>query len=466
MPHFFHMPYLFNKYQPWRKLLFVFGEGLLIFLIINAVFVSWVGLYEFQSIISLYLLRAFAVTFIFQICFYYSDLYDLNVIPIPPEHFLKVMQAFGLGCIVLALIYYIFPLITMPSRIFMSGLAGVGLAVFFWRFLYFKILEKRMFVQPVALIGAGQFAEEIVSAIDRQKDCGFKIEALFATDENSRSSNIETPIFSDFKELKKLCAHRKIGKIVVALDEKRGIPLHELIQYKFIGIEIMDGAKFYESLAGKVPVKRINPSWFVFSEGFYVGRLRRMLKRSLDIGAALSLFFLSLPIFAATALVIRFESPGGVFYRQERIGEKERIFELIKFRSMNENAEQEGPVWAETHDPRVTKFGRFIRASRIDELPQLINVIRGDMSFVGPRPERPVFVESLAKEIPFYRNRHHVKPGITGWAQINYPYGASVEDALHKLEYDLYYIKNLSLALDLLIIFQTIKVVLLRKGAR
>jgi len=460
------MPYLFNKYYPWRNLLFVFGEGGIIFLIINSVFLFWVGFFEFQSLFSLYLLRALLVTFVFQLGFYYSDLYDLHVIPRLPDHFLNVVQAFGLGCIVLALIYYLFPFLTMPSRIFVSGLAGVGLAVFLWRFVYFKILEKRMFVQSVALIGAGEFAEEIISAIDRQKDCGFKIEALFAADGNTRSRNIERPIFSDFKELGKLCTNRKIGKIVVALDEKRGIPLHELIQYKFLGIEISDGARFYEALTGKVPVQRINPSWFVFSDGFYVGRLRRMLKRSLDIGAALSFLFFSLPIFAVTALVIKCESPGGVFYRQERIGEKEQIFELIKFRSMKENAEQEGPVWAEAHDSRVTKFGRFIRAARIDELPQLINVIRGDMSFVGPRPERPVFVENLAKEIPFYRNRHHVKPGITGWAQINYPYGASVEDALRKLEYDLYYIKNLSVALDLLTIFQTVKVVLLRKGAR
>ncbi|MDZ7833598.1 MAG: TIGR03013 family XrtA/PEP-CTERM system glycosyltransferase [Desulfobacterales bacterium] len=460
------MPYLFSKYYPWRNLLFVFGESGIIFLIINSVFLFWVGFLEFQSQFSLYLLRALVVTFVFQLVFYYSDLYDLHVIPRLPDHFLNVIQAFGLGCIVLALIYFLFPFLTMPSRIFVSGLAGVGLAVFFWRFLYFKILEKRMFVQPVALIGAGEFAEEIISAIDGQKDCGFKIEALFAADGNPRSRNIGRPIFSDFKELTKLCTNRKIGKIVVALDEKRGVPLHELIQYKFIGIEILDGARFYEALTGKVPVKRINPSWLIFSDGFHIGRFKRMLKRALDVVAASSLFLISLPIFFLTALIVKLESAGGVFYRQKRVGENEKIFELIKFRSMKESAEQEGPVWAQAGDARVTKFGRFIRETRIDELPQLINVLKGDMSFVGPRPERPVFVESLVKEIPFYGNRHHVKPGITGWAQINYPYGASVEDALRKLEYDLYYIKNLSIALDLLTIFQTIKVVLFRKGAR
>ncbi len=459
------MPYLFNKYYPWRNLLFVFGELGIIFLIINSVFLFWVGFLEFQSQFSLYLLRALVVTFVFQLVFYYSDLYDLHVIPRLPDHFLNVIQAFGLGCIVLALIYFLFPFLTMPSRIFVSGLAGVGLAVFFWRVLYFWILERRMFVQPVALIGSGGYAEEIVEAVEAKKDCGFKIEAMVGSN-NSPTQNKNIPVFSAIKDLEDLCKQKKIVKIVVALDEKRGIALHELIKYKFFGIEILDGARFYEALTGKVPVKRINPSWLIFSDGFHIGRFKRMLKRALDVAAASSLFLISLPIFFLTALIVKLESAGGVFYRQKRVGENEKIFELIKFRSMKEGAEQEGPVWAQAGDARVTKFGRFIREARIDELPQLINVIKGDMSFVGPRPERPVFVESLAKEIPFYGNRHHVKPGITGWAQINYPYGASVEDALRKLEYDLYYIKNLSIALDLLTIFQTIKVVLLQKGAR
>jgi len=445
--------------------MFVFGEGGLIFLIINGVYISWVGLAEFQSLLSLYVLRAIVVTLVFQLCFYYSDLYDLKVVPALSDHALKVIQTFGLGCIALAFIYYLFPFLNISNRIFWCGLVGVGLAVFFWRSLYFWILEKRMFVQPVALIGSGGYAEEILEAVEAKKDCGFKIEAMVASSQSPRQ-NTNIQVFSAIKDLEDLCKQKKIIKIVVALDEKRGIALHELIKYKFLGIEILDGARFYEALAGKVPVKRINPSWLIFSDGFHIGRWKRMLKRILDIAAASSLLLISLPIFGLTALIIKLESPGGIFYRQERVGENEQVFELIKFRSMKENAEQHGPVWAETHDPRITKFGGFIRETRIDELPQLINVLKGDMSFVGPRPERPAFVEDLARDIPFYSNRHHVKPGITGWAQINYPYGASVEDALRKLEYDLYYIKNLSIAIDLVTIFQTVKVVLLRKGSR
>ncbi|MBC2714555.1 MAG: TIGR03013 family PEP-CTERM/XrtA system glycosyltransferase [Desulfobacteraceae bacterium] len=459
------MPHLFKKYYPWRNLLFVLGEGTLIFLIINSVLIFWIGLSDFQEFLSFYVFRALVVTFVFQLCFYYFDLYDLKIIPSFPDHMLQVLQTLGFACIVLAFIYFLFPFLIISTRVFWCILFAAGLAVFFWRFLYFKILERRMFIQTIALIGTGKFAGEIVSAIEKKKDSGFKI-VTFVGDKTSPIVPEGLPVFSEIKELRELCEHRAIGKIVVALDEKRGVPLHELIQYKFLGIEILGAARFYEELTGTVPVERVNPSWLVFSEGFYVGRMKRMLKRTIDIVAALTVLLIFLPVFAASALIIKLGSPGGIFYRQERVGENGKSFNIIKFRSMKKDAEKNGPIWASTDDDRATKFGRFIRKTRIDELPQLINVLKGNMSFVGPRPERPVFVKELEKKIPFYSNRHVVKPGITGWAQIYYPYGASVEDALRKLEYDLYYIKNLSIAMDLLTIFHTIKVVLFHKGAR
>jgi len=459
------MPHIFKKYYPVRNLLFVFGEGFLIFLIINGVLIAWIGRVDFQEFLYFYVFRAFIVTFVFQICFYYFDLYDLNIIPTFADHMLKVLQTFGFACILLAFIYFLFPFLVISSKIFWCLLLAVGLAVSCWRFLYFKILERRMFVQPIALIGTGKFAEEIVNAIENKNDSGFKIVA-FVGKKDSPALSDGIPVFNEIKGLQELCENRAIGKIVVALDEKRGIPLHELIPYKFLGIEILDAARFFEELTGTIPVKRVNPSWLVFSEGFYVGRLKRMLKRTIDIMAASSVLLISLPFFVMSAIIIKLESPGVIFYRQERVGENEKIFTIIKFRSMRQDAEEKGPVWASTDDQRVTKFGRFIRKTRIDELPQLINVIKGDMSFVGPRPERPVFVKELEIKIPFYSNRHIVKPGITGWAQVSYPYGASLEDAVHKLEYDLYYIKHLSIAMDLLTIFLTIKVVLFQKGSR
>ncbi|MCF8025622.1 MAG: TIGR03013 family PEP-CTERM/XrtA system glycosyltransferase [Desulfobacteraceae bacterium] len=460
------MPYIFQKYYPWRNILFVLSEGALIFVIINCVFISWAGVSGYRELLPLYIFRALVVTFVFQVCFYFFDLYDHTIIPLFSDHTLKVLQTFGIGCIILAFVYYMFPLLTISNRVFWTGMLAVGLAILFWRFAYFQILEHRIFDQPVALVGTGRLAGQIVSAIEEKKDSGHKIVA-FVGDKQSSVVADGIPVFSEAGELQSLCENGEVEKIVLALDERRGImPMNELIQYKFMGIEILDAVGFYEKLTGKILVERVNPSWMLFSEGFYVGRLNEMLKRSMDIVSASCMLLLSLPVFLISAAVISLESPGGVFYRQQRVGQKDRVFNIIKFRSMYADAERDGPVWAGAEDNRVTRFGGFIRKTRIDELPQLINVLKGDMSFVGPRPERPVFVSELAEKIPFYSIRHAVKPGITGWAQIYYPYGASVEDALRKLEYDLYYIKNLSLGMDLSMIFQTIKVVLFQKGAR
>ncbi len=462
------MPYILKKYYPLRNLVFVFGEGLLIFLVINTVFVSWIGWTAYKEFLLLFVLRALVITFIFQLCFYFFDLYELLVIPRFADHLLTLLQTFGFGCIVLAFIYYIFPWLNISDHVFWTGLAAVGLIIVSWRLMYIWVLANRLFTQPIALVGTGKSAAQISKAIRSKHDSGFKIVAYVKgrnseTEVNSRS----IPILSGIAELRTLCENRAIEKIILALDEKRGmLPMHELIEYKFMGIEITDAVGFYEELTGKIMVENLNPSWLLFSEGFYVGRFQRVKKRTLDLLVALSIFILTLPVFILSALIIKLESPGGVFYIQERVGKHGRPFKVFKFRSMREDAEKDGPVWAAADDERVTRFGRFIRKVRIDELPQLLNVLEGTMSFVGPRPERAVFVDQLVQRIPYYNIRHMVKPGITGWAQIYYPYGASEEDALHKLEYDLYYIKNLSIAMDLSTIFQTIKVILFQKGAR
>jgi len=459
------MPFILKKYYPWRNILFVAGEGLLVFFIINSVFILAIGLAQYSQTVPLYFLRAVVVVFVFQMCLYYLDLYDLSIIPRFSEHMLQVLQAFGFGCIILAVIYYFFPFLTISTGVFWSGLVAVGGCVFLWRFSYFIMLERRMFTVPVALFGTGRVAREVVSAVEGKQDSGFKI-AAFVGDDNPGLNPGNAPVFKELSGLWDMCANRKIEKIILALDDMRGTPMHDLIDYKFMGIDVHDVVRFYEELTGKLMVERVNPSLLLFSDGFYVGFFRRLVKRFIDISVASVMLLLSLPVFLFTAVMIKFESPGPVFYRQERVGKNGKVFEIIKFRSMRDDAEKDGPVWASTEDDRITKFGRFIRKVRIDELPQLINVIRGEMSFVGPRPERPVFVRELQKSIPFYTIRHVVKPGITGWAQICYPYGASQEDALRKLEYDLYYIKNLSLGLDLSTIFQTIKVVLFQKGSR
>ena len=257
------------------------------------------------------------------------------------------------------------------------------------------------------------------------------------------------------------------SEIVIATDDRRGLPVHQLLQCKLSGIRVTDYVEFYERESGRVDLSAIRPSWFIFSDGFRMGASVEALKRSLDIVVGLSTLAFVLPILVLAVIAIRCEGRGSLLYRQERVGLRGRTFVLLKFRSMAEDAESDGaPVWAAKRDPRITRVGWLIRKLRIDELPQLYNVLRGDMSLVGPRPERPYFVQRLGQAIPYYNERHSVKPGITGWAQVNYPYGASLEDARNKLSYDLYYLKNRGLFLDLIILVRTVRVVLWPDGAR
>jgi sugar transferase (PEP-CTERM system associated) len=260
----------------------------------------------------------------------------------------------------------------------------------------------------------------------------------------------------------------KAQKLVVSLSERRGIfPVQDVLNCKFSGIEVIDAPTFYEEITGKLMLENTTPSWFIFSNGFKMTSTWRFYKRTLDVICSLIGIVLTLPILPFIALLIRMDSRGPVFFQQERVGELEEKFVLYKFRTMRQDAENgTGAVWAQKNDPRITRVGRILRKTRIDELPQLYNVLKGDMSFVGPRPEREEFVDELKKVIPFYSERHFVKPGITGWAQVRYSYGASVEDAVEKLRYDLYYIKNISPSLDILIMIETAKVMLFGRGSR
>jgi sugar transferase (PEP-CTERM system associated) len=275
------------------------------------------------------------------------------------------------------------------------------------------------------------------------------------------------PIIGNFSQISSICSKTRVDRIVVALDERRGkLPVDQLLFCRLKGIRVDEGPTFCEHLCGRLSVDNMYPSALIFSDGFKRSLMIRNLKRGIDIFCSLAgLFFLS-PLSLAVGAAIKFESEGPVFYRQERIGEDGVPFDILKFRSMRVDAEKDGPVWAAAKDDRITKVGRVIRKLRWDEIPQMINVLRGEMSFVGPRPERPFFVQRLQKEIPFYFHRHSVKPGITGWAQICYPYAASKEEALQKLKYDLYYIKHMTPLLDIRILLKTIKVVLFGRGAR
>ena len=274
-------------------------------------------------------------------------------------------------------------------------------------------------------------------------------------------------IIGDFKQISSICRTCQIDRVIVALDERRGsLPLEQLLQCRLKGIHVDDGITFGESLSGKLSIENLHPSTIIFSNGFRGVLVYKGIKKVIDLIASFLGLLVFLPLCLIIALAIKLDSRGPVFYRQERIGQDGRLFSLIKFRSMTVDAEKDGPVWAVVNDQRVTRVGRWLRKLRLDEITQIINVIRGEMSIVGPRPERPFFVKKLEKEVPFYSHRHAVKPGITGWAQILYPYGATREDAQEKLKYDLYYIKHMSPIMDLRIISETAKIVLLGRGSR
>jgi sugar transferase (PEP-CTERM system associated) len=360
------------------------------------------------------------------------------------------------------------------SAIFFISICFVILIIISWRFCYTIALERGLFNQKIILLGSADLIGKIKQEINERKDCGYTI--VYEFPEEKRQSDLndgqkDNPGMlcgQKYEGLSEMAKMWSIKKVIVAIQEKRKtFPLDELLRCRVNGIEVIEGNSFYEMLTGKLVVKAINPSWLIFSEGFRKSRARRFMKRSVDLLLSCIMLILFFPLIVIIALLIKIDSKGPIIFSQERVGEKEKIYRMHKFRSMVENAEtMSGPVWAQDDDERITRVGKIIRVLRLDELPQLWNVLEGNMSFVGPRPEREHFVKELEGLIPYYRERHTIKPGITGWAQISYGYGASVDDAIEKLNYDLFYIKNMSFFMDLMIVLRTIKIVLFRKGAR
>jgi sugar transferase (PEP-CTERM system associated) len=461
------MPTFFNKYYPVRKTVFFLGEGLLIFSSVLGILILFSNWKIFLLTPAEYVIRASIVTLIFQLSLYFYDFYDLSK-PLgnTTTMAIRMMRAFGIGCVFLAFLYYIFPSIIISTNIFWSCYIIICLTLFVWRSLYYLILEKKLFTREVIIVGTGETAQWIIHEIMDNRESGFTIKAMIGPPVPALKQQ-DFLMLTSMADLEEHPELSRINHIVVALDDRRGtMPIGELLLNKLQGKFIEDGISFHEAITGKILVEKVNPAWLIFSEGFDYGRMTFFIKRILDLFLAIIGLLLSLPITLVTAILIKLESPGPVLYKQERVGVRGRVFNILKFRSMREDAEKGGAVWARQDDDRVTNVGKFIRKVRIDEIPQIWNVIRGQMSFVGPRPERPVFVDQLVQKLPYYSLRHSAKPGITGWAQVCYPYGASEKDALRKLEYDLYYIKHQSIFIDLLIICRTIKTVLFQKGSR
>jgi len=409
---------------------------------------------------------ALATTFCLA-SFYLFDLYDFVVMHDRAELVLRLLQALGLAWIALALLFYAVPQVMIGRGV---SLVSLPLALFMmvgWRLAIHWVLGHPELGERILIVGSGPFAVEVARETLGRPDAGFRVIGFVDNDPELVGKSLINPkVIGLTSELGKLVKRENIDRIVVAMGDRRGqFPTHELLKLSLSGdVTIEESASFYERLTGRVLLDMIRPSWLIFSSRGRPARLNEVSRIIIHRGVALLGAILSLPIVMATAVLIKIDSRGPVLYRQERVGKNGRPFMVMKFRSMRLDAEKNGPVWASNGDDRMTRVGRIIRKIRVDEIPQFWNILRGDMNFVGPRPERPHFVSQLAEEIPYYEQRHLIAPGLTGWAQIKYPYGASIEDAKQKLQYDLYYIKNQNLTLDATIIFETIKTILFGKG--
>lgn len=413
--------------------------------------------------------KAGVAAFFCLAAFYLFDLYDFVVMHDRRELVLRLIQALGLAWIALAIAFYAFPALMLGRSISIIALPlALGLMVA-WRVSIHWFLGHPNIGERILIVGSGKLAVEVAREVLSRPDAGYRIVGFVGTDSELLGKSLINPrVIGLTEQLGTIVKKEGIDRIVVAMGERRGqLPTDRLLELSLAGeVSIEEGASFYERVTGRVSLNMIRPSWLIFSGRGRQARGAALSRSVVHWLVALIGFTLSLPIMFVTALLIKLDSRGPILYKQERVGKHGHIFVLAKFRSMKVDAEKSGPVWASKGDDRTTRVGRVIRKLRIDEIPQFWNILKGEMSFVGPRPERPHFVAQLAEEIPYYEQRHLIAPGLTGWAQIKYPYGASIEDARQKLQYDLFYIKNYSLVLDAVIMFETIKIILFGRGAQ
>jgi sugar transferase (PEP-CTERM system associated) len=403
-------------------------------------------------------------------CFYFNDLYNLNTSDNPVERILRVEQSLGAASLLLGLFYFLFPTMMLSRYVFLIGMLLIGAFLGLGRRVLDKAWQISAPVQRVAILGTGPLAMEMARELTRRSDLSMQVEGFLSTNPTSMEGEkiFGFPVLGSTAEMEEIAKERGISRIIVALEDRRGaLPTRELVTLRVRGLRVDDAPTALSALTGRISLHAVKPSWFVFSDGFHRSKWNEVLKRTLDLAVALVGFVLAMPLMIMVAIAVRLDSRGPVIYRQTRVGRMDKCFEVLKFRSMGVDAEKtNGAQWASLDDPRVTRIGAFLRKYRLDELPQFWNVIRGDMSFVGPRPERPCFVKDLRQRIPYYDERHSVRPGLTGWAQVQYRYGSSVEDAFHKLEYDLFYLKNMSLIFDMAIILKTVRIVVGGQGGR
>jgi sugar transferase (PEP-CTERM system associated) len=452
-----------------RTLTLVGFETLLIVIAIGVA--AFLRLGSWQLLVTdLGTLQIVVVALVTQGCLYYADLYDLRLVTDRRELFIRLIQALGTASLILAAVYYCFPVLVIGRGVFMIAASMVIVVAAGWRLAFVWTAGRVGPRERVLILGTSPASIELARELfDRRYELGVDIVGFVDPDPARVGAPVLNPgIIGTVEDIPRVIRERQVDRVVVSLADARGkLPMDKLLEMKLDGVAFDHLPSVYEQYTGKIAVENLRPSWIIFSGGFRKSAAVAVCKRLGDLGMATVALVAALPLIGLIALAVRLTSPGPVFYHQRRVGLRGAPFTVHKFRTMRHEAEAEsGPVWASKEgDPRLTPVGGWLRRVRLDELPQLVNVLRGEMSLVGPRPERPEFVQALTDEIPYYGQRHVIRPGLTGWAQVRYTYGASTEDALQKLQYDLYYIKNLSLPLDLYIMFETIKTIVLRKGA-
>lgn len=454
---------LFHVYYPIRTVVLLVGEALLVW---SAFLIATVWQHPDNSYVLLNyeygyvkIVVATAAVLVFSHLF---DLYEPAQWNAKGELYFRLLLVPGILALTLSALGFFSPRLMIGNNSVVLGLLLVTVALFSWRMMYAWLLRKPYLRERVYVLGLGERAQRLVTGLRSRSELGVEIVGWSG---NVTGAHTREAIASHLMEL--IQEHR-VHRVIVAMSDRRGtLPVMEMLQLRLNGIKIEEATSWLEKISGRIEVDNLYPSWLIFADGFRFSAMFMLLRRLFSLVAAALLLLVVLPVIPLVILAIKLGSDGPVLYRQKRVGLGGKIFNCYKFRTMRKDAEADsGATWAADDDPRITGVGKFLRTTRLDEIPQLWCVVKGDMGFVGPRPERPEFTEMLAKEIPFYAVRNAVRPGITGWAQIRYKYGNTLEDSKQKLQFDLYYIKNMSLGLDLMIMFQTIKIVLLGRGAQ
>jgi sugar transferase (PEP-CTERM system associated) len=455
---------LFNVHYPRRILILVLGEALLVWI---SLLLGTLLRYQEDSYIVLNFEHGYykiiAITIFALLLSHWFDLYDPSQFETKGEFYFRLMLVPGLLALALAIVGTAFPGLTLGNVSPLFGLAILTVALLAWRNAYAWLAQHPYLRERVYVLGTGERARELVRGLRNRAELGIDVVGWSGEAEGEMTrENVGT-------HMRAVAAEKSIHRIIVAMQDRRDtMPMSDLLDLRLKNaVQIEEATSWLEKISGKIEVEQLYPSWIIFATGFRFSDAFRMARRVLNFLVGSISLIVSAPLIPFIILAVKLDSPGPSLYRQRRVGRGGGIFFCYKFRSMRADAEADkGPTWAGDDDPRITRIGRFLRTTRLDEIPQLWCVLKGDMAFVGPRPERPEFVEWLIKEIPYYNVRHLVRPGITGWAQIRYKYGNTVEDAKEKLQYDLFYIKNASIGLDILIMFQTIKILLLRRGGQ